>query len=32
MRSPQMGEAGANLATFAEGLVTLMFAETASAG
>ena len=27
MRSPQMGEAGANLATFAEGLVTLMFAE-----
>jgi len=27
MRSPQMGEAGATLATFAEGLVTLMFAE-----
>jgi uncharacterized protein (TIGR02118 family) len=30
MRSPQMGEAGANLATFAEGLVTLMYAEAAS--
>jgi uncharacterized protein (TIGR02118 family) len=27
MRSPQMAEAGANLASFAEGLVTLMFAE-----
>ena len=26
MRSPQMGEAGANLATFGEGLATLMFA------
>jgi hypothetical protein len=31
MRSPQMGEAGANLATFAEGLVTLMFAEESKA-
>jgi uncharacterized protein (TIGR02118 family) len=30
MRSPQMGEAGANLATFAEGLATLMFAEAAT--
>jgi len=28
MRSPQMAEAGANLATFADGLATLMFAET----
>jgi len=27
MRSPQMGEAGANLATFADGLTTLMFAD-----
>jgi uncharacterized protein (TIGR02118 family) len=27
MRSPQMGEAGANLATFADGLVAIMFAE-----
>jgi uncharacterized protein (TIGR02118 family) len=27
MRSPQMAEAGANLATFAEGLATLMFVE-----
>jgi len=26
MRSPEMAEAGANLATFAEGLVTLMYA------
>jgi uncharacterized protein (TIGR02118 family) len=32
MRSPQMAEAGANLATFADGLVTLMFAEEASGG
>lgn len=31
MRSPQMGEAGANLAGFAEGLVTLMFAEEVAA-
>ena len=31
MRSPQMGVAGANLATFADGLVTLMFAEESSA-
>ncbi len=31
MRSPQMGEAGANLATFADGLVMLMFAEEAKA-
>jgi uncharacterized protein (TIGR02118 family) len=32
MRSPQMGEAGENLATFADGLVTLMYAveETAA--
>lgn len=27
MKSPEMAEAGANLAIFAEGLVTLMFAE-----
>ncbi|HMK08364.1 MAG TPA: EthD family reductase [Anaerolineales bacterium] len=27
MRSPQMAEAGANLATFAEGLAVLMFAQ-----
>ena len=27
MKSPQMAEAGANLATFAEGLVTLLYAE-----
>ena len=32
MRSPQMGEAGANLATFADGLVTLMFAKEEPAG
>jgi uncharacterized protein (TIGR02118 family) len=32
MRSPQMAEAGANLASFAEGLVTLMFAEETSGG
>jgi uncharacterized protein (TIGR02118 family) len=31
LRSPQMGEAGANLATFAEGLVTLMIAEETTA-
>ena len=31
MRSPQMGVAVANLATFADGLVTLMFAEESSA-
>jgi uncharacterized protein (TIGR02118 family) len=29
LRSPQMAEAGANLATFADGLVTLMFADEA---
>ena len=32
MRSPQMGEAGTNLATFADGLVTLMFAKEEPAG
>jgi uncharacterized protein (TIGR02118 family) len=31
IRSPQMGEAGANLATFADGLVTLMFAAESKA-
>jgi len=31
MRSPQMGEAGANLATFADGFVTLMFAAESKA-
>jgi hypothetical protein len=30
MKSPEMADAGANLATFAEGLVTLMFAEEQS--
>jgi uncharacterized protein (TIGR02118 family) len=28
MKSPEMAAAGANLATFAQGLVTLMFAES----
>ena len=32
MRSPQMGEAGVSLATFADGLVTLMFAKDEPAG
>lgn len=32
MRSPQMAEAGANLATFADGLVTLMFVDEDRAG
>lgn len=27
VRGPQMGEVGANLATFADGLVAIMFAE-----
>jgi len=31
MRTPQMAAAGENLATFADGLVTLMFAEEATA-
>lgn len=32
MKSPEMADAGANLATFADGLVTLMFAQEQSVG